>query len=57
MTETIEGEKFEEAICDLCSSEVGDVDPCVITGERLYCWPCAKEWVLKHRVPRSKWVR
>jgi len=41
----------EEAICDLCNREVQDVDPCVLTGDRLYCWSCAGEWVLKHRLP------
>jgi hypothetical protein len=42
---------IEEAICDLCNKEVQDIDPCVLTVDRLYCWTCAEEWVLKHRLP------
>lgn len=40
-----------EIVCDCCNATVLDVDPCAIAAQRLYCWPCAKEWILKHRVP------
>lgn len=37
-----------DAICDACNDEVKDEDPCVLTQRRLYCWDCAKAWVLKY---------
>jgi hypothetical protein len=37
-----------DAICDACNDEVKDEDPCILSHRRLYCWTCAKEWVLKY---------
>jgi len=39
---------FSEVICDACNAEVLPQDPCAATADRLYCWSCAKEWVLAH---------
>ena len=39
-----------DAICDTCNAEVGDYDPCALSGTRLYCWSCYEEWIKPHLV-------
>jgi hypothetical protein len=37
-----------EIICDACNAEVREIDPCAVTGYRLYCWPCAQKYILPY---------
>jgi hypothetical protein len=41
---------IEEVICDFCNAEVGNLDPCTLTGDRLYCQDCAKRWIFPYRI-------
>jgi hypothetical protein len=43
---------LDEVICDSCNVTVAGVDPCAHVPDvgRLYCWTCAKEYVLPYRL-------
>jgi len=43
----------DEIICDACNALVGETDPCAVSYDRLYCWDCTREWILKYLVPGS----
>ena len=42
----------EDAICDMCNAEVGDYNPCALSGTRLYCWQCYEEWIKPYLVTK-----
>ena len=39
-----------DMICYTCNAEVGDYDPCALSGTRLYCWSCYGDWIKPHLV-------
>lgn len=45
----------EDIVCDSCNDAIVQHDPCCsVDDSRLYCWDCAKKWVIPYIVEEAR---